>query len=84
MREATGELNMTVIVIVAVSAIAALFYAVIWPAIKSNLEQSTKCSAAICPACSGNDKTANCQYYDADANSGAGEYKAITCPCETK
>ena len=75
---------MTVIVIVAISAIAALFYALIWPAIKSNLTQSTRCSAAICPACTGTNKTASCQYYDADANKGAGSYINITCPCETK
>ena len=34
MKEATGELNMTVITVVAIAAVAAFFYAVIWPNIK--------------------------------------------------
>ena len=34
MKEATGELNMTVVTLVAVSALAALFAFVIWPIIQ--------------------------------------------------
>ena len=41
MKEATGELNMTVIVIVAIAAIAALFYVFIWPAIQTQLMTNT-------------------------------------------
>ena len=33
MKEATGELNMTVITVVAIAAIAGLFYAFVWPMI---------------------------------------------------
>ncbi len=46
MKEATGELNMTVITVVAIAAIAAIFYAFVWPAIKTSLAEntcSTKC-----------------------------------------
>ena len=46
MKEATGELNMTVITVVAIAAVAAFFYAFIWPAIKNNLNRQTLCSAA--------------------------------------
>ena len=38
MKEATGELNMTVITVVAIAAIAAFFYAFVWPAVKKNIE----------------------------------------------
>ena len=41
MKEATGELNMTVITVVAISAIAALFYAFVWPMVQTNIVQRT-------------------------------------------
>jgi hypothetical protein len=46
MKEATGELNMTVITVVAIAAVAAFFYAFIWPAIKNNINHNTLCAAA--------------------------------------
>lgn len=39
MKEAMGELNMTVVVIVAIAAIAALF-ALIWPGISESIQNS--------------------------------------------
>ncbi len=41
MKEATGELNMTVITVVAIAAIAGLFYAFIWPMIQQSIVQKT-------------------------------------------
>lgn len=41
MKEATGELNMTVITVVAIAAVAALFYAVVWPMIQKSIIQKT-------------------------------------------
>ena len=41
MKEATGELNMTVIVVIAIAAIAALFYAFVWPMIQTQLATNT-------------------------------------------
>ena len=46
MKEATGELNMTVITVVAIAAVAAFFYAFVWPAIQTNLQLTTACNAA--------------------------------------
>ena len=37
MKEATGELNMTVITVVAIAAVAALFYAFVWPIIQRSI-----------------------------------------------
>lgn len=71
MKEATGELNMTVITVVAIAAIAAFFYAFIWPAIKNNLAQTTYCSSAICENCTvtGSKRTCtNCTYIDNEGN----------------
>lgn len=41
MKEATGELNMTVITVVAIAAVAAVFYAWVWPTIKVSIAKNT-------------------------------------------
>lgn len=41
MKEATGELNMTVITLIAIAAIAALFYIFVWPMIQRTIAQQT-------------------------------------------
>ena len=41
MKEATGELNMTVVTLVAVAALAAMFYLVIWPIIQTSIVSQT-------------------------------------------
>lgn len=51
MKEATGELNMTVITVVAIAAVGAFFYAFIWPRVKSNITKSTDCANAVCDKC---------------------------------
>lgn len=44
MKEATGELNMTVITVVAIAAVGLLFTMFVWPNIQVNLALSTACS----------------------------------------
>ena len=41
MKEATGELNMTVVTLIAIAAIGGLFYVAIWPMIQRMLVQQT-------------------------------------------
>ena len=41
MKEATGELNMTVITLVAIAAIGAVFYFVVWPLVQRTLVTQT-------------------------------------------
>lgn len=48
MKEATGELNSTVIVVTAVAIFAVFFFIYLWPIIRGNFEASAKCSDAIC------------------------------------
>ena len=48
MKETTGELNMTLIVVIAVAVLVAFFYFVIWPPLNANFEANSKCSRAIC------------------------------------
>lgn len=44
MKEATGELNMTVVTVVAIAAVAAFFYAFIWPSIKTTIQSQSVCA----------------------------------------
>ena len=41
MKEATGELNMTVVTLIAIAAIGGLFYIAIWPMVQRMLVQQT-------------------------------------------
>jgi len=46
LKEATGELNMTVITIVAIGALVAFFYLIIWPNIQTGMTLTTACNSA--------------------------------------
>ena len=46
MKEATGELNMTVVTVVAIAALVAFFYLIIWPTIKTGMALTSACSAS--------------------------------------
>jgi hypothetical protein len=48
MKQATGDLNSTVIVVIAVAILAAFFFSYLWPIIKNNFDRNSKCSAAVC------------------------------------
>ena len=66
MKEATGELNMTVVTVVAIAAVAAFFYAFVWPSIKNSIIASTNCASAQCSQCTtkndGSSKCTACYY----------------------
>ena len=64
MKEASGELNLTVVVVMAVAALMAFFYTLIWPIIKNNMTANTKCQAAVCEKCTNSDgcETVTCHY----------------------
>ncbi len=69
MKEATGELNMTVVTVVAIAAVGAFFYAFIWPGIKNTITANTYCAMATCNA----DRT-DCTYID-----DKGEEASVDC-----
>lgn len=48
MKEATGELNATVVVVLTIGLLSTFFFTIIWPRLKNNLNANTKCSDAIC------------------------------------
>lgn len=51
MKEATGELNATVVVLMAVGVLMAFFYYTIWPMMKQNFDKNSQCSKAVCEPC---------------------------------
>lgn len=48
MKEATGELTGTIVVVVSVAILIAFFYYVIWPIMDNNFKSQTACSKAKC------------------------------------
>lgn len=48
MKEATGELNMSVIVISAAALLSAVFFMVIWPMVKQEFKDDATCANAVC------------------------------------
>ena len=74
MKEATGELAGSVIVVAAVAVLTAFFFLIIWPMVKSGLEDRATCVNAIC------DKGAN-EHHMAYCYSPADSTKTIyECP----
>ena len=69
MKEATGELNMTVVTVVAIAAVGAFFYAFVWPSIKAGLMKNT--CTNVCPA--DGDKTVS-------VTKGSDDTYTCTCP----
>ncbi len=63
MKEATGEVNMTVVIVIAVATLSVFFFAVLWPSIKNTFIANNKCSDAICNPETLEDGLVTCQYY---------------------
>ena len=96
MKEATGELNMTVVTVVAIVAVGAFFYAFIWPGIQDSIAANTICANGLGyesgetssskPGFIKCDKTAtNGAYtckYSAEDPANPGKYKEKTARCK--
>lgn len=70
MKEATGELNATVIVVVAIGVLSAFFFTILWPQMRANHIRNTKCADAICGKQANSDGMVECEY----------EGVKLTCP----
>ncbi len=84
MKEATGELSVTVITIVALAAIATLFAVVLLPIIRTGLKARTYCQQAVdCQPCKSKTGKTTCYYYEENADGSLKTtLKPIQCPCE--
>ena len=81
MKEATGELNMTLVTVIAISAVAAVFTLWVWPNVKANIKRNTYCSGAFnCKDC-GSDGLMTCSYTDEET--GETKRDDIKCPCDS-
>lgn len=75
MKDATGELSMTAVAVVAIAAISVVFSTLIWPTIKANITRSTYCSQAF--NCTGDEgEMQTCEYC---TNDDCSETAEITC-----
>ena len=82
MKEASGELSMTAVAVVAIAAIGVVFTTLIWPSIKANITRSANCSQAFdCGAANNGMRT--CTYCKTDAceNNTTGR-GTVQCPVE--
>ncbi len=82
MKEAVGELNITVIVVVSVALLAFFFFSVLWPSINSNFKHNTNCDDAIC-VCDDRGENGKCLLKAGSAiecHVKGNENEKITCP----
>lgn len=77
MKEASGELSMTAVAVVAIAAIGVVFTTLIWPSIKSNITRSTKCTQAYNCDCQQGQKMCTCYYCKDDACQNP---ESVKCP----
>lgn len=78
MKEASGELSMTAVAVVAIAAIGVVFTTLIWPGIKSNIIRSSRCSQAFnCTASATNTDMQTCSYCEDEACTTK---KTVECP----
>ena len=77
MKDATGELSMTAVAVVAIAAIGVVFTTLIWPNIRQNILRSTYCSQAF-ECTDGNvEGMQTCKYCTNDDCTNTAE---ISCP----
>ncbi len=67
MKDATGELSMTAVAVVAIAAISVVFSTMIWPTIRANILRSTYCSQAFSCQESG-DGMYTCKYCEGEGD----------------
>lgn len=87
MKDATGELSMTAVAVVAIAAIAALFSTLIWPTIKTNIMRSTYCSTAFdcdCSSATGGGDLCSCWYCPTAQGEGATGADDFDTDCSNK
>ena len=86
MKEASGELSMTAVAVVAITAVGGIFMAFVWPSLKGAMISKTNCQSAFnwgaCGKADGsNAGTKVCTgYYDKDGKPVT-EGVSLSCDC---
>ena len=76
MKQATGELNITVVIVVAVAILSVFFFAILYPNIKNTFIATNKCSDAVCDKRTLSEGLVTCKYY----KNGRQEGTEFKCP----
>ena len=77
MKEATGELNATLVVVITIGLLSTFFFTVIWPLLKNNLHANTSCSDAVCEKC---ENGVSCRDVQCSYTDKQGREHTIRCP----
>ena len=84
MKEATGELNGTVVVVLLIAALSAFFFGILWPMMRRNSIKNSKCNDAVCDYTTAtSDGWVTCKYYNYKLEPGLpveSSPETITCP----
>lgn len=48
MKQAMGEANMTIVVVLIIAVLSAFFFSFLWPNIRAGFKHNTRCDDAIC------------------------------------
>lgn len=82
MKEATGELNMTLIVFISVGILAAFFFKFLWPMIDHNYQSQSQCKNATCDCSNAkdNDYMCKCKIYKKNKDGTVTEIDGVECP----
>lgn len=82
MKEASGELSMTAVAVLAITAVGVIFTTLIWPGIKKSLAHNTACTSAYACNCSAGN-SCSCTVLKPDGGKcsdiGAGDGDGDTC-----
>ncbi len=80
MKQAMGEANMTIVIVLIIAVLSVLFFSFIWPNIKMQFKHDTRCDDAIC-LCPEFDANGKCSYHGATVECYFKEdrNKKITC-----
>ena len=84
MKEVTGELNLTVIVAIAVGILIAFFFTFMWPALNANFTRTSQCKKATCDCTNAKENGYLCYCHvgesDACGANGPEGDNCFTCP----
>ncbi len=75
MKEATGELNMALVVVISIGVLATFFFTVLWPQLKHNFQSQADCNRAKCD-CGNLVVENNVKYCTCKINNGE-EFKCV-------
>ena len=84
MKEATGELNLTVITVVAIGLMATFFFTIFWPMVRGGFKKDTACNIADCPYGENGTNVSNGFYINCTYKDKDGTEKNLTNQCPYK